>query len=86
MALLGTYIDQRTVAAPAGAASGSFAHGIALTPDFCGVIFATSAASIASPAPLAATYDGTNVTYSNLGNSTQPVPTITTVRFHTIIR
>lgn len=79
MALLGTYIDMRTIASFASNASASFAHGLPAAPDML-VINGVGAATTASGVVPLWTADATNV--SLFGSATNSVPLI---RVHSIV-
>lgn len=85
MALLGSFIDNRTIASIASNASSSFAHGLPAAPDFVIVQMtgtATVAATVAQPSYNS---DATNVSLFATGIATQPVR-VTSVVAHSIIR
>lgn len=87
MALLGTFIDVRTIAALASDGSASFAHGLPAVPDFV-IIHGTSNASGASNAAMALpryAADATNVSLFNTGLAGGPLR-VTSVVAHSVIR
>ena len=87
MGLLGTFIDQRTLAGIAAEGSASFAHGLPAAPD---IVFmeevTTSAATNVSAIKLVAIRDATNVSLYNHGQGASQALRITSVRFHSIAR
>lgn len=85
MALLGSFIDSRTVASFASNASASFAHGLPGVPDFVlvqGVGNATTAGGII---PLVSA-DATNVSLFASGSQSSPLVNVVSVVAHSIIR
>lgn len=85
MALLGAFIDVRTVAA-AATASGTFTHGLPATPDvvFAAAVYATT--SLATEFPyFCATMGAASVTYFNRGKVAETFSVVSPV-FHSIIR
>ncbi len=88
MALLGTFIDQRTFAAGLlQFSTTTFAHGLGASPDIVLFEFLGSTASTAQAGQplIARTVDATNVTITNSG-SILPAYQVTSIRFHSIIR
>lgn len=93
MALLGTFIDVRTIASIAAQGTATFAHGISSaasqaggTPDWC---FAQGAATVASATNwfgFVTLLDATNVTVQNPGAASTPTANVVTVRAQSIIR
>lgn len=68
MALLGTYIDVRTIATIATQGSATFAHGLGAAPDFVFAQYEASATNSSASIPqLAVAHDATNVTVFNVG-------------------
>ena len=86
MALLGTFIDQRTAAAITAAGSASFAHGLPAAPDMVFIEEVTSAASNVSAIKLLAVRDATNVSVYNHGEGASQAVKITSILFHSIQR
>jgi hypothetical protein len=84
MALLGSFIDVRTIASFASNASASFAHGLPAAPDFI-IIAGAGAASTASGQLPLATSDATNVSLFATG-AVAPLMRVTSVVAHSIIR
>jgi len=85
MALLGRYIDQRTVASFASNASASFAHGLPSAPDFV-IIAGSGAATTASGVIPLWNADATNVSLFGSGSQSSPLLSVTAVVAHSIIR
>jgi len=85
MALLGSYIDSRTIASFASNASASFAHGLPSAPDFV-LVQGIGAASTASGVQPLATADATNVSVFGAGSQSSPVLRIVSVVAHSVIR
>lgn len=85
MALLGTYIDSRTLAALTSGASASFAHGLPAAPDLVFVHENTTTDSTAD-VKLAWKSDGTNVSIYNHGAVATATLNAAAVYFHTIVR
>jgi hypothetical protein len=85
MALLGTFIDVRTIASIASNGSASFAHGLPAAPDI--VLFqATETGSATTVQPgWAVAFDATNVTISAV-NTPTPVTKVASILFHSIVR
>jgi dihydroorotase len=86
MALLGTYIDQRTLAALNSNASTSFAHGLGAAPHMVDVRETATNASATSFAKIQALVDATNVTLNNAGSANSQALMVTTIRFHSIMQ
>ena len=86
MALLGSYIDVRTLASVAANGTLTFAHGLPASPDFVMAIAAASIASATTWFGWAPTWDATNVTLQNVGGATTPSVRVTAVVAHSIIR
>lgn len=85
MALLGSFIDVRTIASFASNASASFAHGLPSAPDFI-IIAADGAATTAAAAGLPfATANATNVSLFAAGQAVAQLK-VTSVVAHSIIR
>jgi len=86
MALLGTYIDVRTLASLAAEGTVSFAHGLPAIPD---MVFATPAASRSSNVSawnLCPSFDATNVTIQNGGEGASPSIKVMSLVAHSVIR
>ena len=86
MALLGSFIDVRTIASIASNGSASFAHGLPAAPDFV-IITGFTSATVASGASALPSYsrDATNVSLFGTGvngNITQ----VTSIVAHSIVR
>ena len=86
MALLGTFIDQRTIAAILAAGSASFAHGLPAAPDTCIAEEVTTAGSNVSAIKLVCIKDATNVSVYNHGEGASQALRITSILFHSITR
>ena len=86
MALLGKFIDQRTLAAIASNGSASFAHGLPAAPDFV-IIAGFTSAIVASGASALPSWvaDATNVSLFGTGVGGN-ITAITSVVAHSIIR
>lgn len=84
MALLGSFIDVRTVVSLASNASTSFAHGLPATPDFI-IIAGDGNATTAGPSLPLATANATNVSLFASGGVI-PQTKVTSVVAHSIIR
>ena len=88
MALLGSYIDSRTIASLSSGASTSFAHGLPAAPDFM-IVNALGAATVASGAALAmprVSFDGTNVSMFQTGIDNSATLRVVAIVAHSIIR
>lgn len=87
MALLGSFIDVRTLAPIASNGSASFAHGLPAAPDFV-IIHGTSNATGASNAAMALpryAADATNVSLFGTGLDGGPLKVVSIVA-HSVIR
>jgi len=86
MALLGKFIDQRTIAAIASNGSASFAHALPASPDFI-VIQGFTSATVASGASALPSWsaDATNVTLFGTGVGGNII-SVTAIVAHSIIR
>jgi len=90
MALLGTFIDSRTIATIATSGSATFAHGLGADPHL--VIVqpeGTAAASSASVPMYAVAHDASNVTVFNCGQANQAgvaALRVVSLRFHSLIQ
>jgi hypothetical protein len=84
MALLGAFIDSRTIASFASGASASFAHGLPTTPDFLIVAGIGAAVTASGVAPLW-TADATNVSLFG-AQSSAPLLRVVSIVAHSIIR
>lgn len=85
MALLGSYIDVRTIASFASNASASFAHGLPAAPDFV-LISGLQAATTASGVVPNYTADATNVSLFGTATNSAPDIRVVSVVAHSIIR
>lgn len=85
MALLGSFIDSRTIASFASNASASFAHGLPAAPDFLVVAGVGAATTASGVAPLW-TADATNVSLFGSGGQSSPLLRVISVVAHSIIR
>lgn len=85
MALLGSYIDVRTIASFASNASASFAHGLPATPDFV-IPIGSGAATTASGVMPLVTADATNVSLFGSGSQSCPALKVVAAVAHSIIR
>lgn len=88
MALLGSFIDSRTIASIASNGSTAFAHGLPAAPDFViaiplGAATTASGSSIAFPR---VTSDATNVSVFGTGVDNTAVFRMISVVAHSIIR
>jgi hypothetical protein len=88
MALLGSFIDSRTIASLSSGASASFAHGLPAAPDFI-VVNALGNATVASGAALAmprVSTDATNVSLFQTGIDNSAVLRVIAIVAHSIVR
>lgn len=85
MALLGSYIDSRTIAALTSGASASFAHGLPAAPDLV-VVHENTTTNSTTGIKLAWKSDGTNVSVYNHGTAATGTINVVSIRFHTIVR
>lgn len=85
MALLGSFIDSRTIASFASNASASFAHGLPAAPDFV-IPLGLGAATTASGVMPLYTADATNVSLFGSGSQSAPLLRVISVVAHSIIR
>ncbi len=85
MALLGAFIDSRTIASFASNASASFAHGLPATPDFVLALGLGAATTASGVAPLF-TADATNVSLFGSGGQSAAIQRVISVVAHSIIR
>ncbi len=85
MALLGSYIDSRTIASFASNASASFAHGLPAAPDFLVVAGVGAATTASGVAPLW-TADATNVSLFGSASQSSPALKVVSVVAHSVIR
>lgn len=86
MALLGSYIDSRTLAAIALNSSSSYAHGLPADPDCVlieQIVSTTSSTTWIGFLPL---HNATNVTVHNIGNQNSQNLRAVAVVFHSIMR
>ena len=85
MALLGSYIDVRTLASIASNASASFAHGLPASPDFVLIELTGTATVAATITPYLHNFDATNVSLFATGIAMQPCRVVSAVA-HSVIR
>jgi hypothetical protein len=85
MALLGSFIDSRTIASFASNTSASFAHGLPAAPDFL-IIAGIGAATTASGVVPLWTADATNVSLFGSATNSSPLIRVVSVVAHSIIR
>ena len=85
MALLGSFIDVRTIASFASNASASFAHGLPASPDFV-IPIGSGAATTASGATPLATWDATNVSLFGAATNSSPLLNVVSVVAHSVVR
>jgi hypothetical protein len=85
MALLGAFIDSRTIASFASNASASFAHGLPATPDFLIVAGVGAATTSLGVSPLW-TADATNVSLFGSAANSAPLLKVVSIVAHSIIR
>ncbi len=85
MALLGTFIDSRTLAAIAAAGSASYAHGLTAAPDMVQVQENTTTNSTTA-IKLAVKYDATNVSIYNHGEGASATLKAIAICFHSLVR
>ncbi len=81
MALLGSFIDVRTIAALASNGSVSFAHGLPAAPDFVIVVGTETSAQ----GDWSVVFDATNVTVSAKGVAC-PIGRVLSLVAHSVIR
>ena len=88
MALLGTFIDSRTIASIATNGTSTFAHGLPASPDFVIVTpNVTAASSTSHVGQLTPVWDATNVTIGpSQGQVGTGVLKVVSVVAHSIIR
>lgn len=86
MALLGSFIDVRTIDTLAADGTVSFAHGLPASPDFVFVIGNATRSTNASAFAWIPTWDATNVTIQNCGEGASPTGRVVAVVAHSIIR
>jgi hypothetical protein len=86
MALLGSFIDVRTLDTLAAAGTVSFAHGLPASPDFVLAIGNATRSTNVSAFAWIPTWDATNVTIQNCGEGASPAVRVTAVVAHSIIR
>lgn len=86
MALLGSFVDVRTVAGLAAEGTASFAHGLPAAPDFVLVIGAATRSSNVSAYMVNALFDATNVTIQNAGEGVSPALRVIAIAAHSVIR
>lgn len=87
MALLGSFIDVRTIASIDSNASASFAHGLPAAPDFVIIMGTSNASGVSSNAMALPRYavDATNVSMFGVGLAAGPTRVLSLVA-HSIIR
>jgi hypothetical protein len=87
MALLGSFIDVRTIASIDSNASASFAHGLPAAPDFVIIMGTSNASGVSSNAMALPRYaaDATNVSLFGVGLASGPTK-VSSVVAHSIIR
>lgn len=85
MALLGNFIDSRTIASFASNASASFAHGLSKAPDFL-IIAGIGAATTNSGVVPLWTADATNVSLFGSATNSSPLISVVSVIAHSIVR
>jgi hypothetical protein len=85
MALLGSYIDSRTLAAIASGGSSSYAHGLGAAPDIV-IIHENTTTNSTTNIKLAWKADATNVSVYNHGAGTSATLNAIAIRAHSIIR
>ena len=85
MALLGTYIDSRTLAALTTGASTSYAHSLGAAPDII-IVNENATTNSTTAIKLAWTADATNVTVYNHGQNATSTLNAVAIRAHSIIR
>jgi hypothetical protein len=86
MALLGSYIDTRTIAGIAAGGSSSYAHGLPAAPDIVVVGENTTAATNVSAIKLVTAADATNVSVYNHGEGASQALKCIAIMAHSIIR
>jgi len=85
MALLGTFVDTRTLAAIAAAGSFSYAHGLPAAPDLVQIHENTTTNSTTN-IKLAFKYDATNVSIYNHGEGTSATLNACAMYIHSVAR
>lgn len=85
MALLGSYIDSRTLAALTTGQSRSYAHGLPAAPDLV-VIHENTTTNSTTNIKLVPVSDATNVTVWNHGQGTSATLNAVAIYFHSIVR
>lgn len=85
MALLGSYIDSRTLAALASGGSSSYAHGLPAAPDLV-VVQENTTTDSTSNIKLVPVSDATNVTVWNHGQIDTATLRAVAIRFHSVVR
>lgn len=86
MALLGSYIDVRTIAGIASGATVTYNHGLPASPDFVLVIGAATSATSVSAFMINEAHDATRVTLQNSGEGPSPDVRAIAIVVHSIIR
>lgn len=85
MALVGTRIDTRTLAAIAAAGSSSFAHGLPASPTFV-IVQENTTTNSTSGLALAIKWDDTNVSIYNHGNRASATLYSSAIAAHSVIQ
>lgn len=85
MALLGTFVDSRTLAAIAAAGSSSYAHGLPANPDLV-VVHENTTTNTTSHIKLAVKHDATNVSIYNHGKNNSATLNAVAIYFHSAVR
>lgn len=86
MALLGSFIDTRTIDTLAAAGTVSFAHGLPAAPDFVLVIGSATRSTNVSAFAWIPTFNATNVTIQNCGEGASVEARVISVVAHSVIR
>ncbi|MFH1398960.1 MAG: hypothetical protein ABIG95_02520 [Candidatus Woesearchaeota archaeon] len=86
MALLGAFIDERTLVALATDANTTFAHGLPASPDWIGIRETASSASGISHINVVPIWDATNVTLYNSGQRDTEALEAQSIVYHSVIR
>ncbi|MFH1398961.1 MAG: hypothetical protein ABIG95_02525 [Candidatus Woesearchaeota archaeon] len=86
MALLGAFIDERTLVSVTSNSSASFAHGLPASPDWVHIRETTSSASSVSAVEITPLWDATNVSLYNAGERNSTVVEVQSVVYHSLIR
>jgi hypothetical protein len=86
MALLGSFIDVRTIDTLAANGTVSFAHGLPAAPDYAVVIGNATRSTNVSAFAWIPVFDGTNVTIQNSGEGASPAGRVISTVAHSVIR